>query len=68
MSLQHKFRALLLGAVFQVGAMIGVPMRPDEIEELMRKLNPARVEIAVTEERDEELIRRVDTARAARRF
>lgn len=31
----------------------------------MHNLNPARVEMTVTEERDEELIRRVDTAPAS---
>ena len=50
MSLKSKLRTLLCCFVLEVGALAGVPMRPDEIRELMDTLaqpklartNPAR--------------------------
>ena len=38
MSLKSRLRTLLCCAVLQVGALTGVPMRPDEIQELMNTL------------------------------
>ncbi len=38
MSLKSRARTLLCCLVLQIGALTGVPMRPDEIEELMHTL------------------------------
>ena len=38
MSLRRKLRTLLCCIVLEVGALTGVPMRPDEIRELMDTL------------------------------
>jgi hypothetical protein len=47
-----KFRALLLGMTLLMGAFGGVPMRPDEIEEIMRSMNQPRVEYTIPDESD----------------
>lgn len=36
MSRKHKLRKLLLCAVLEMGALMGAPMRPEEIDNLMR--------------------------------
>lgn len=38
MSLKSRLRTLLCCVVLEVGALTGVPMRPDEIRELMNTL------------------------------
>jgi hypothetical protein len=38
-----RFRSLLLCVVLQIGVILGVPMRPDEIQKLMRMLSGAAV-------------------------
>jgi hypothetical protein len=38
-----RFRSLLLCVVLEVGVFCGVPMRPDEIEKLMRSLSSPAV-------------------------
>ncbi len=39
MSLKHRMRVLFLGATLSAAAMMGVPMRAEEIEELMAAAN-----------------------------
>jgi len=43
MSLRSKLRTLWCCVVLQVGALAGVPMRPDEIRELMNTLAQPKV-------------------------
>ena len=38
MSLRKRLRTVLCCFVLEVGALVGVPMRPDEIQELMNTL------------------------------
>lgn len=40
MRISRKLARLLLCAVLELGAVCGVPMSPDEIEELMRMNEP----------------------------
>ena len=39
MSVRKKIRVLLVCLTLQVGVLAGVPMRPEEIEELMHGMN-----------------------------
>lgn len=39
MSLRKKLRTLLVCLPLLLGSMSGVPMRPEEVEELMQKMN-----------------------------
>jgi hypothetical protein len=38
-SIKGKLRTIFLCAALQVGVLAGVPMRPDEIRELMNQMN-----------------------------
>jgi hypothetical protein len=42
-SLKSRLRTLLCCVVLEVGALAGVPMRPDEIRELMDTLNQPKL-------------------------
>jgi hypothetical protein len=39
MSLAERLRVLLVCAALEMGVLGGVPMRPDEIQDLMRQMN-----------------------------
>lgn len=39
MSLKRKLRTLLVCLPLLLGSMSGVPMRPEEVEEFMQKMN-----------------------------
>ena len=43
MSLKRKLRALRVCLPLLLGSMSGVPMRPEEVEELMPKMNEQQV-------------------------
>ena len=43
MRLSSRLRTLLVCAVLEYAAMMGSPMRPDEIEELMRQMNQPKL-------------------------
>ncbi len=47
MSFKHKLRSLLLCIPLLLGALGGMPMRPEEIEELMHSMNQQRIEYVV---------------------
>jgi hypothetical protein len=47
-----KFRALVLGATLLMGALGGVPMCPEEIEEIMRSTHQPKIECAIPDESD----------------
>jgi hypothetical protein len=39
----HRLRTVLVCCVLEFGAPIGLPMRPDEIEELMQTMNQPKI-------------------------
>lgn len=41
--MKHAFRKLFLCGVLGFGSLIGVPMRPAEIEELMRQMSLPKI-------------------------
>jgi hypothetical protein len=45
--MKSKFRALLLGLTLLVGVFGGVPMRAEEIEELMRCMSQPKIEYTI---------------------
>jgi hypothetical protein len=47
MSIGRILRAIILGVVLSGGSVLGVPMRPEEIEELMSRMNKPNVEVIV---------------------
>ena len=49
MYLKRTLRALVLGVVLCGGSILGVPMRPEEIEDLMASGNLAKIEVTVDE-------------------
>lgn len=52
MSFKKKLRALLLCAALELGVLSGVPMRPDEIRELMNQMNrPKLAHVLPSEEK-----------------
>jgi hypothetical protein len=42
MSMRKRLRALCLCGALQIGALFGVPMRPEEIEALIQQMNGAK--------------------------
>lgn len=42
MSFVHRFRTVFCCAFLQLGALLGVPMRPEEIQDLMHRLNKSK--------------------------
>jgi hypothetical protein len=52
-SLKKRLRVVVVCAVLQLGVMVGVPMRPDEVEELMQQMNqPKMAHVLPTEDED----------------
>lgn len=47
-----RFRTFLLGMTLLMGAFGGVPMRPEEIEEIMRSMNQPKIEYTIADESD----------------
>ncbi len=43
MSLRRRLRTVLCCAVLELGALTGVPMRPEEIQNLLQALNAPKV-------------------------
>jgi len=54
MSLKNFLGKVLLFAVLEAGAIAGVPMTPQKIEELMEVMNRVQVVRVVHKEEDEE--------------
>jgi len=42
-SLKHRLRTLLCCVVLEAGVLLGVPMRPEQIRELMQMLNKPKI-------------------------
>ena len=53
MSLIKRLRVVLACAGLQLGVLMGVPMRPDQIEELMHQMNQPRLAHVLPEKDDE---------------
>jgi hypothetical protein len=51
---KHKLRRILLIAALGAGSLIGMPMDPGEIEELLDVMNQPTLEVVVEEEDDED--------------
>lgn len=47
MAFKHKLRTLLLCIPLLMGAFGGMPMRPEEIEELMNSMNQQKVKYVI---------------------
>ena len=53
MSLARRLRVLFLCGTLQLGVLVGVPMRPDEIQELMNQISqPKLAHMLPTDEDD----------------
>lgn len=50
MSIRRRLRTALCCAVLQVGVVIGVPMRPEQIQELMRDLSAPKIARTIPDE------------------
>ena len=55
MSLKERLRTIVLCAALELGVMLGVPMRPEEIRALMNQMNQPKQAHALPEEHVEEL-------------
>ena len=53
MSVKDKLRKILLIGALAAGSLMGMPMPPEEIEELLCQMNQVRTEIVIKEEDDE---------------
>jgi hypothetical protein len=60
-SMKHKLRTLLLCLPLLVGSLIGAPMRPEEIEELMQSMNQQKIAYTIPDESEngDDTIRRL---------
>ena len=43
MTVKQRLRTLLCCIVFEIGALSGVPMRPEQIQDLMHTLNAPKI-------------------------
>jgi hypothetical protein len=50
MSIKRRLRTLLLCVPLLLGAFSGMPMRPEEIEELMHSMNQQKVMVTIDDE------------------
>jgi len=50
MSFKHKLRALLVCLPLLLGSFSGVPMRPEDIEELMQSMNQQKIVLTIPDE------------------
>jgi len=48
-----RLRTILVCAMLEYAAMMGAPMRPDEIEELMRQMNQPKLAHVLRDENDD---------------
>ncbi|HUO16428.1 MAG TPA: hypothetical protein VMX38_15690 [Verrucomicrobiae bacterium] len=52
MSIKHRLRTLLICLPLLFGSLGGMPMRPEEIEELMHAMNEQKIVVTVEDEGD----------------
>jgi len=53
MSFRKRVRTVVVCVVLEFGALIGSPMRPEEIKELMQTLNQPKVTHTIPDEHDD---------------
>jgi len=53
-SIKQLCRIFVLGTILFGGSILGMPMRPEEIENLMSDLSQPRVEMTIPDEKDED--------------
>lgn len=53
MSLKSKLRKTLLYLLLGAGSAMGLPINPKEIEDLLYAMNQTRIEVTITDEKDE---------------
>jgi hypothetical protein len=54
MSIKHRLRTLLVCLPLLMGAFSGMPMRPEEIEELMHNMNQQKIVVTVDDEKGDD--------------
>ena len=52
MSLKKRLRVVLACAALELGVLAGIPMRPDEIRELMHQMNQPKLAHVLPSEED----------------
>ena len=52
MRLSPRLRTILVCAVLEYAALVGSPMRPEEIQELMRNMNQPKLAQVIPDEND----------------
>ncbi len=52
MSLKQRLRTILCCLTLEVGTLVGVPMRPEQIQDLMQTLNQPKVAQTIPDETD----------------
>lgn len=50
MSIKRRLRTLFLGLPLLLGALSGMAMRPEEIEELMHSMNQQKIVVTIDDE------------------
>ena len=50
MSIKHKLRMLLLYLPLLAGSLSGVPMRPEDMDQLMEAMNQERIEYVIPDD------------------
>ncbi len=53
MSLMKRLRVLFVCAVLEMGVLMGAPMRPEEIQELMHQMNQSTLAHVFPSENDD---------------
>jgi hypothetical protein len=51
--IKHKMRTLFLCLTLLMGSIVGAPMRPEEIEDLMHTMNQQRIAYTIRAEGEE---------------
>jgi hypothetical protein len=51
MSLKKKLRSVLMYAMLGAAAIMGMPMRPEQIEELMSRLSRPKIVVVIPDDR-----------------
>jgi len=54
-SIKRLCRAFVLGTVLFGQSIMGLPMRPEEIENLMSVMSQTKIEMTIPEEKDDDL-------------
>ena len=50
MSLKHLLRTLAVCLPLSLGSILGVPMKPEDIKELMERLNQPKVTVSIPDD------------------